>query len=322
MRTDIHRPSEINPADYHFIAFEHEPKTGEVLADAQIALMNRKIIRAHMERTGGTYSHHEHGGICGICGNANAIYTALFHHVPTNTYIRTGRECADKLDAGLDFDHYIRGVKHALEAKAGKRKAQASLEAAGLGAAWAIFEAPTPTTTRRDSGGEYQAPEFAESTISDIVGKLIKYGSISEKQTAFIGKLLAQIAERPARKAAFEAKAAAALPLPVSEDRIQITGKVVSIKEPQPYSYGGQVPMFEQTRMLVESDDGWKVFGTKPSALDIERGDRVTFIAKIKPSRNDPKFGFFSRPTKATKVEPSLPEVVLDVSSPNEIRYV
>lgn len=52
-------------------------------------------------------------------------------------------------------------------------------------------------------------------------------------------------------------------------------------------------------KMLVQHDTGWKVWGTCPSSLsDAGRGDKVSFSAVLQPSDNDPKFGFFSRPTK------------------------
>jgi len=297
-RTDTHRPTAIVPEDYSFIAFEHEPKTGDVLGDAYIAQANRQQIRRHMEMTGGTYSRHEHGGICGICGNANAIYTALFHHKPSNTYIRTGRECADKLDAGVNFDHFIRGVKAALEAKAGKRKAEAFLVEQDLEDAWKVY---TSDAVSEDSRG------FEINTICDIVGKLVKYGSVSEKQVAFVRKLLDKIATgdtAAARKKAYEAERAAqdeaALPVPVTDERITIRGKVLTIREQDSHFYYNAV----EWKCLVMSEEGWKVWGTLPRAFGTDvQGRKIEFSAKVKRSDNDPKFGFFSRPTKAQIIE-------------------
>jgi hypothetical protein len=48
--------------------------------------------------------------------------------------------------------------------------------------------------------------KWEENTIRDIVRKLIQYGDISEKQLAFLAKLVAQI---PTREAANAARAAA-----------------------------------------------------------------------------------------------------------------
>jgi hypothetical protein len=323
-RTDIHRPTVIVPEDYDFIAFEHVKSTGDIMGDAYENLANRKIIRAHMERTGGKYSHHDHGGQCGICGNANAIYTALFHHKPTNTYIRTGQDCAEKLDAGVSFNKFIEGVKADKAFRAGKRKAEAILTEAGLAAAWAIACAAEedlpcdPRKTRTTTGWDEATSRddvvktttelyFEEATIRDIVGKLVKYGEISQKQTAFVRKLLDAIPLRAERAAARQAEAAAAKPVPVTDKRITIKGKVLTVRAADRDDPWGT------TKILVQHADGWKVWGSLPSIpliveisgrsemtyTPIDRGDEIQFDAKVTVSKDDPKFGFYKRPTKA-----------------------
>src|SRR5262245_18972766 len=57
--------------------------------------------------------------------------------------------------------------------------------------------------------------------------------------------------------------------------------------------------------MLMRTDDGWKVWGSVPAALDnVLRGDRVQFRAKVQRSQDHEKFGFVSRPTQAKFLEP------------------
>lgn len=56
-------------------------------------------------------------------------------------------------------------------------------------------------------------------------------------------------------------------------------------------------------KALIKTVEGWKVWGTLPAAIDdVERGTKVQFDAKVTPSDDDPKFGFFKRPTKAALV--------------------
>lgn len=280
MRDDIHRPSVLIPADYAFVAFESQKIEG--LGDAQFIIAERAAIRAHMDRTGGTYSHHAHGGNCHICG-AHAMYTALFHHIPTNTYIRTGLDCADKLDCG-DVERFRRNVQTALEAHAGKRKAQAVLAQHNASAAWDIYTAAETAEDAREN-----------AIVRDMVGKLVHYGSLSDKQVAFLLRLLDTIARRPEIEAQRAAERAAAQPVPVTDKRITIRGRIVSIRVPD-YQHGG----FGSVRMLVQTAAGWKVWGSLPSALSgIERGAEIEFDAAVKVSPKDDKFGFFSRPTKA-----------------------
>jgi hypothetical protein len=277
-RTDTHRPSEIQPTDYDFVGFEY--LRVDDLCAAQMLIAERARIRAHMQRTGGTYSGHQHGGNCHICGAA-AIYTALFYHAATNSYVRTGLECAEKLDCG-EVDRFRREVRTALEQRAGKRKAIAVLAQHSLDAAWQIFSATEQAGYQRE-----------ENTVCDIVGRLVQYGSISDGQISYLRTLVDRIARRPEILAQREAENAAAAPLPVTGERIAICGTVLSVK----------LQEFGPPRMLVRHAAGWKVFGTVPAALsDLKAGDAVEFHAAIKPSKNDAKFGFFSRPTKAKLV--------------------
>lgn len=100
MRTDIHRPSAINPAEYEYVGPEHIKIEG--FGDCAYVLEMRRRIQEHMTRTGGTYAHVETTGNCQVCGSVNMIYSVLFYHRPSNTYIRTGQDCADKLDMGYN----------------------------------------------------------------------------------------------------------------------------------------------------------------------------------------------------------------------------
>ena len=274
-RTDIHRPSAIIPADYVFVEFEY---LGEDVPAS--IMMRRERIQAHMMRTGGTYSHHAHGGNCHICG-ARCIDTALFHHIPSNVYIRTGLDCCDKLDSSVDGTEFRTSMLRWNELRAGKRKAQGYLTRRGLEAAWSVYETLTSPNDR-----------YEENTIRDIISKLVQYGSLSDRQIAFVGNLLTKITQRASIDATRAAETAAAQPVPVTEDRIKIVGQIVSVR---PGEFG--------TRIIVKTDAGWVAMGSKPSSIDAERGKRIEFAAKIKVSDRDPKFGFFSRPTQARILE-------------------
>ena len=186
-RTDIHRPSAINPAEYDFVAVKY---IGQSERGEEITLGSRQIIAQHIQRTGGRYSSHQHGGTCHVCG-ANALYLAVWYHEKTNTYICTGEECADKMDLlGADFQAARASVKREKLFRTGRAKAERVLTERNLLDAWNIYSA-----TARD---DFQ---FEERTITDIVAKLIQYGDLSEKQWDFLVKLLTQIDERGQKKA-------------------------------------------------------------------------------------------------------------------------
>lgn len=78
---------------------------------------------------------------------------------------------------------------------------------------------------------------------------------------------------------------------PVPTGRIVVEGVVLSTKLVES-DYGVTL------KMLVEGD-GWKVWGTRPRSIEVERGSRVRFTATVEASREDASFGFYSRPTKA-----------------------
>lgn len=80
---------------------------------------------------------------------------------------------------------------------------------------------------------------------------------------------------------------------PVVEGRIEITGKVLTVKVVD-NMYGRTV------KMLVGDDRGFKVWGTRPDSLwQADKGARVSFTAAVTKSDKDESFGFYKRPTKA-----------------------
>lgn len=291
-RTDIHRPSAINPSEYDFVGFERLRIEGP--GDCAAILAHREIIEAHIRRTGGRYSDHAHGGNCSVCG-AMAIYTILWYHRPTNTYIRTGQDCAAKMDMGLDADEFNRfrsAVRDAHKAQAGKRKAAALLADHGLDRCWAIYD------SRSWPGRE-------EQTIGDIVGKLVHWGALSDKQWTFLATLLQRIDTRAEREAQRAAERASAADCP--SGRVQVSGTILKTKVQD-----SDFSRFGVLKMLVKDDTGFLVWGTAPSVLGTDKlakGARVVFRATVEPSKDDAKFGFFRRPTLVSAEAP-VAEVV------------
>jgi hypothetical protein len=325
-RTDVHRPSVIDPSEYEYVSMEHinVGASGDIMGDCAYLQACRGTIQAHMARTRGTYSTHAHGGNCHVCG-ASCIYTVLFYHASTNTYVRTGMDCADKMGyTGADFNAFKKAVTNALEARAGKRKAQATLAAAGLSACWQIYldgGAPFHSAgmVQDLSNGvwhrvdgqpwsdadqetfwaayrEHDRNHKEEGTVRDIVTNLVKYGSLSPAQESYLQKLLVRIAERPAREAARKAEQEAAANCPTG--RITVEGVILTMREQE--SEFGTV-----TKILVKHDTGYKVWGTRPGKdlWEAKVGDRVSFKATVTPSDKDLKFGFYSRPMNGKMIQ-------------------
>jgi len=261
-----------------------------------------------MARTNGELRHYSNGS-CGICGNVQAIYLVLFYHAKSNEYIVAGVNCAQKLDMGCDFkavELFKRRCADAREQLAGKRKAIALLSDAGLIDAWDIFNAEFPKCTeeclKAGLAQDYHRctcearhsdyNKYEEGVIRDIVGKLVKYGNISDAQRGFISKLLGNIVRRPIIEA--ERAAEKELAAPVENGRLTVEGTVLSMKEvenPNRFSRWGPDTTW---KLLIRLDNGAKVWGSR--FANLEKGDRVKFTATFQQSKDDTKFGFYKRP--------------------------
>ena len=158
-------------------------------------------------------------------------------------------------------------------------------------------------------------PEWARSAesendfVGELRGKMYKY-ELTERQIEAGADAILRDEEGTAGKRAEAARLAAMAPLEAG--RREIAGTVRAIKgEDSAYGYGNRTDW----KMLLELEDGHRVWGTVPSALfdalnagredgdpwipyDDLRGRRVTLTATVKASDRDPSFGFYSRPTK------------------------
>ena len=307
MRTDTHRPSAINPTEYEFVSFDYFG--GSDLGAIMALQAQHEIFRAHMTKTGGTYAKHENNGSCHICG-AHAVYICRWYHVLSNQYIETGEDCAQKLDMSYGtMNAFRRAISDAREAHAGKRKAIATLSDLGLLFAWEIYTTEYPRHTdacleTNDADSGYVQPctcdisdrvrgfeQFEEHTIRDLVGKLVKYGSISDKQVSFLSSLINRIFDRPLIEAKRQVEKDAAGPVPTG--RIEVTGVVLALKEvdkPRYYRNDSDTAW----KLLIRLENGSKIYGNRFGNL--EKGQTAKFVATIEASKDDAKFGFFKRP--------------------------
>jgi hypothetical protein len=271
-RTDCHCPSKINPSEYTYIGVAYMKHND--IESSMVLDMHRSVIANHSKKTNAKYSDHEHGGTCHICG-AWALYIAVFYHAASNTYIRTGFDCADKLDMGnaQDFRSIKRAVKSAREAKAGKAKAKLLLNDHDLMRAWAISEMTDAeivvlgATTKIDTLSDDVRACDEVQTLRSIVQGVVKYGRFSDKQVNFVRVLVDRIDNKKKRDAEIAAERAAqradAADCP-NEDRCKITGEVIKVVERD--SQWGLT-----YKMTVKDTNGFCVWGTVPASLkDIE----------------------------------------------------
>lgn len=198
-----------------------------------------------------------------------------------------------------------------LKNKRGKRKAAATLQDLGITINMDEVDriAAIPSDCSRQELAERVAPgvpmffalrhKDTARTISDMMANLIKYGSWSEKQVKYIRSLVERFTnfDPKALAKAEKVRKITLAGIKVRDGRQIIEGNIKSIKEADAYS------RFPARKMLVLREDGWKFWGSVPSALtdrEVKVGDKVSLSATIKVK--DVGFGFFSRPSKATVV--------------------
>lgn len=255
-------------------------------------------------------------GKCGHCGQ-NIRYAALLFRKDVGETIFVGEQCLDNRFEGT-HQQFRELHEAAAVARAKKRLLNGFLEACEKVPALAYA-----TYARNIAEGIGQHDLWAIETMGDIAYRARKHGRISPKQEVFVEKLVDGLEATWKKIQAQEAQDAAAADVPdFHGKRAQITGTVLSIKTRD----GGYGPV---TKMLVRHEDGWKVWGSVPTSIvdaaydqwkeglpedanvwdygpdcwhETLKGQQVTFTAKVEVSDNDPKFGFFKRPTAAAIV--------------------
>ena len=300
MRTDIHKPSVINPDDYQYVCSMTRPVE---IGDAIYLEQERRYLELHMGRTGGSWSNHEHGGNCHVCG-AHFVDYAVFWHQPTNVYIKTGLECADKLGGGnREAFQKVKTERQAMErAKMGKLKAAAILKERGIfdqiskwsAAPGEIGGAFDPHSAHFDGLDDRLALKLVGwlESMHSLVVNLIRSGELSESQWDYLDRLVALAENVRKLQAKIDEERKSAPPVP--EGRQEVTGIILGLK--------WEEGRFQNTlKMLLQDDRGFKVWTTVPKVImdKAEKGTRLSFEVTLSRSETDPVFGIGKRPTKA-----------------------
>jgi hypothetical protein len=268
-RTDPHCPTRLAPVDYEFIGMAYWGSDD----DFAEAVNEPHVFKAYESQKWEGQSDCR----CAHCGVSFA-YGAIFKHRPTGDHIAVGHTCAskafDSISTAIDFQ-----AKRLKKRVADRRKSMKIREKA---------EAQVDATP-----GLREAFKVGHHIISDIESKLYCYGSISLRQVDLVLKIADDQRRRDEER---KEEVANAGPMPTG--RVEIEGVIVHTRwQESNFSYYGGC-----TKMIVKLDDGNKVWGTMPSALEADKGDRVRFTATVEVSDKDEHFGFFKRPVKAEVV--------------------
>jgi|TARA_R110000751_G_scaffold245730_1_gene345723 hypothetical protein len=126
----------------------------------------------------------------------------------------------------------------------------------------------------------------------DIKNKLYQYGNLSVDQVSFCLQMVDSYITRKENQKQWKEEKDNAEPVPVTDARIQFTGEVIKTTYKEHYLPNGME--VGSQKCTLKDDRGFVVWGGNIG----EKGDKVSFMATVVVSDNDPKFGFYKRPTK------------------------
>ena len=289
-REDIHAPTRINPADYHYertIVTQMPQDLAVAMAVAGPGFA--ESFRAEMAencawiaREGWPGGNFAESKTCDHCG-ARFIYGAAYRHIPTNEVIVVGHTCADEtMSVGnreeLDRKRLVDRV-HAMR--------QSVTRHASIEKRRAELREIYPDVAEALAAGGHRI-------IKDMASRFEQFGQLSEKQIALVRKITDDQKNTPPEP----------VWLPVEAGRRQVEGIILAAKLQESH-YGSTYKMLLQ----IDREDGSeKVWATIPAAISDAiastgnpisslRTRKVELTITIKQSPNDPMFGLGSRPT-------------------------
>ncbi len=120
---------------------------------------------------------------------------------------------------------------------------------------------------------------------------------LTEKQLEYIRSLVEEHV-----KGHVEREVSHAFAPPAPEGRVTVRGTVLGTKW-KDSDWGAQL------KMLVQSEEGWKCYGSVPTQADSEeiKDRKVQFVATLERSKDDECFAFYKRPSKFEYVDAGPP---------------
>jgi hypothetical protein len=279
-RTDIHRPSELVPENYEYVASSFpvettNPHTGGT--ETKEEWEGTPEWHAMGQPKQSTVEH-ARVGHCDHCG-ASHKYQVLLRHQGTGELVSVGHECYENRFSVEGWKNRVAGASRREEL----RQQREVNTAAALGKMTPDQKEAYDWAT---SGAEGVHP-----TAEDLARKVPQFGPLSDRQAEFLAKLHKETVAKQEAEAAARENAT-----PCPRGKHTVTGTILGFKTTE-NAYG------ITTKMIVLDDRGFKVYGSRPAAFSrdgAEKGDRVSFTADLEPSQDDELFGFFSRPAKTS----------------------
>jgi hypothetical protein len=276
-RTDPHRKGAIVPGNYEYVLSYWTGSSQDPDGYGLDELMHLQNSGAHF------FSGPESVGKCDACG-ARFGTGDVWHHIPTDEYIHLGHDCAakygllvDRSAFELSLERHRAATAVVLQRKINDDKRKAFLEA---------------------NPGLEEDLNVDHRIINDIASRFVQNCSLSPAQVALVHKIANEVRNPNPRWT--EAPKAQA-----PTGRVSVAGKVVSTKVVET-NFGTAIKML----VVIKNPDGseWKAWGTAPDSIlgggteaGPLKGHNVAFDAAFQPK--EPGFAFFSRPTKAKRLD-------------------
>jgi hypothetical protein len=281
MRTDIHKPSLLDPSEYDFIAAFYQGDSPWMMKSYRADMEIYFEAVNYGEVFDGNYLAKNTCDHCGAAFN----HGVLFLHIPTDELVHIGHICAANT---VGLPDKAAKAKRDAEKYAAEQREREKLQLAG--AEWREQNSSLVTDLAN-------LPEDASYFLKDMQRSIEKWGKLTPNQERAAIKSLANFKEHKATLAKREAALVNTPPLQGGRQALQ--GEILSTKW-QDSDYGTSL------KMLVQLSDGNRVYGTLPAAIHSNEGEyaglKIAFTATVKPSDKDPHFGYFSRPAQARNV--------------------
>lgn len=315
-RADIHRPAEIQPADYEYlfsfsymglygdpeynVALLVATQTGEpqkedvygISPTGQLCVVGTREVQSPWGKL--QYFEKENGKSgCDICG-AHYRHGDVFRHKASGECIQIGHICADKMHLVSDRSKWVAARKSAAELKKSAERKQKQLQWQRIRAHQRREKLRSFLRNHRGIGRTLKGDHHI---LRDLRGRLIQYGSLSPAQIDLAERIHGDLG-RPEIKEVMP-----------PNGRVEVTGTIMGFKEVES-DYGSVLKMILQ----VNNDGaGYRLFGTVPqsicdqawemtgSGVSSLRGATVKLTANVQPK--EAGFGFYSRPTKSWIVQ-------------------
>ena len=257
VRTDIHRAAsaEFDPTAYTCLGV-YDLETDETPLEYRIGA---RLISLRESGYKPAELGERSGAVVSICGHCGALlrYAALMIHEATKTFLTVGEQClGHRFDAGLTAEQFQALRKTAsLNRERTNRKAKIA----------AVLEAHPELAAAWDSTNGF---------IASVMGKLNRYGSLSDAQIDTVKLALIRDAEFAAKLEAQHAEDAKSEFIAEVGKRITLTAEVVATK---------LIEGFYGDKLFILLRSGNNIAVTFYSGMDdYEKGETVTIKATVK----------------------------------------